>query len=394
MDRLTRIAQQTAARELSRRALESLFEHSTCAAEALDACSDSFLRDLGNLLMISPPMLDAIRSHPEHLSWLRERVQPFLEEPDDSRLLRNAFNYQQQWESINAEALESVDMLERLRAFKRREYLLIAFLDVSGLLSFEKTVSGLSELAEWIIQMGLRFCYQKLAEEESARWEPPLLEEGFAVIALGKLGGSELNYSSDVDLIFCRRNSETDKELNFFTKLGERLAQSLSRVGPEGFLYRVDMRLRPHGATGPLAPTIDSLVNYYESWGEPWERQALIKARFIAGSETVGKRFQDFVAAFTFARQWDESALEDIKRIKHRAEKEHAVEHKVHLKQGSGGIRDIEFYVQFSQLTIGWKYPEVRKGNTLDAIEALAKMKVLLEGKKTHSRSPMFFCAR
>jgi glutamate-ammonia-ligase adenylyltransferase len=372
MNRIAKIARKTFAPELVARALENLFEPSVRPPEGLDAFSDSFLFNLGQLLALSPPMADTLRLHPQHLTWLKAVVR------QPKRLA-----YQQQWEIFGAGTEPGGDVFERLRVFKQREYLLLSFLDTAGLISFGDTVRRLSELAEWVIGTALGLCWNDLAEQEAARWRPALPEEGFAVIAMGKLGGRELNYSSDVDLIFCRRNPEGGRELDFFTKLGERLIRALSRIGPEGFLYRVDMRLRPHGATGLLVPSVDSLVNYYESWGEPWERQALIKARAIAGCAEVGRRFEDFIASFTYARQLDEAALEDIKRVKHRAEREFAVEPKIHLKQGPGGIRDIEFYAQFSQLTIGWKYPEVRTGNTLEAIEALAKTKVLLEGEES-----------
>jgi glutamate-ammonia-ligase adenylyltransferase len=374
MNRIVEIARKSFAPEPVRQALESVSE---CADADLDACSDSFLSDLGKLLVLSPPMLDTVRSHPEYLGWLKDRVS------EEGEKQTGKFLFRERWESWNAGKKAQPDIFNDLRVFKRREYLLLSFLDVAGRLSYEDAVSRLSELADWIIQTALRYSWEKLAEEESARPGAFLPENGFAIVAMGKLGGMELNYSSDVDLIFCRRKPENAREQDFFSKLGERLVRALSRIGPESFLYRVDMRLRPHGATGPLVPTIDSLVSYYESWGEPWERQALIKARFIAGTPGVGKRFQDFVASFTFSRQLEESALEDIKRIKHRAEKEFSVEPKIHLKQGPGGIRDIEFYIQFSQLTIGWKYPEVREANTLKAIEALARMKVLLEGEES-----------
>ncbi len=377
MDRIGQIARQSFDPELVGRALEGLFEPSACAPVELDACSDSFLCNLGILLAVSPPMLDTLRSHPEHLSWLRAQVERHEEERG------GPFSYPERWETWSAGTGESPDPFENLRVFKRREYLLLAFLDVTGLLAFKDTVGRLSDLADCVINAGLRFSIEKLIHEESSRWRLALPENGFAVIAMGKLGGRELNYSSDVDLIFCRRNPADLKEQDFFTKLGERLIRALTKVSAEGFLYRVDMRLRPHGSTGPLVPTIDSLVNYYESWSEPWERQALIKARYVGGVDEIGKRFQSFTAAFTFSRQLDESALEDLKRVKHRSEREYAVEPKIHLKQGPGGIRDIEFYVQFSQLTIGWRYPEVRTQNTLEAIEALAGMKVLLDGEES-----------
>ncbi len=374
MHRIVEIARKSLAPEPVRQALEGVSE---CVPSRLDDYPDSFLLDLGQLLIVSPPMLDTVRAHPEYLSWLRDRSS------DEGEMRSGPAAFRQRCEAWNDAIEGQSDFFDSLRVFKRREYLLLSFMDVASRLSFQDIVHRLSELADWVIQTALQHTWKKLAEEESARPASFIPESGFAVIAMGKLGGMELNYSSDVDLIFCRRNPENAREQDFFLKLGERLVGVLSKIGPEGFLYRIDMRLRPHGATGPLAPTIDSLVSYYESWGEPWERQALIKARFIAGSPEVGRRIQDFVAAFTFSRQLDESALEDVKRIKHRAEKEFSVEPKIHLKQGPGGIRDIEFYVQFSQLTIGWKYPEVCESNTLKAIEALARTKVLLEGEES-----------
>lgn len=377
MNRIAVIASKSFSPELVQRAFESLIESSEHTLEDFSARSDSFLSDLGKLLVISPPMLDTVRAHPEYLHWLETQVQ----QKDGKTNLY--FPYQDRWNAWNTGSETNADPFELLRAFKRREYLLLSFLDISGRMSFGDIVLNLSELADWVINKVLRLSWLALSDELSDRQGETFPENGFAVIAMGKLGGRELNYSSDIDLIFCRRNPESGKEMDFFSKLGGRLIRALSKVSPEGFLYRVDMRLRPHGGTGPLVPTIDSLINYYESWAEPWERQALIKARSVAGSEAIRKRFQAFISSFTLSRQLDESALEDIKRIKHRAEREFNVEPKIHLKQGPGGIRDVEFYVQFSQLTIGWKYPEVRSENTLQAIEALARMKVLLDGEES-----------
>ncbi|MBN2243628.1 MAG: hypothetical protein JW793_13160 [Acidobacteria bacterium] len=378
MDRITRIARETFAPDRARFAFESLLE--CLDAGDVEICSDSFLRNLGSLLIVSPPMLDTLRLHPEYLQWLNGRVRRFSPDPEAPPPAEEKSCYDEQWKAWNTGT--EADVFKRLRAFKRREYLLLSFLDVSGMLSFRETVRRLSLLAQWVVQTALDCCRQKLVEEESAR-SGSIAEEGFAVIAMGKLGGMELNYSSDIDLVFCRRNPVSDKEVHFFSRLGERLVRTLSKVGREGFLYRTDMRLRPHGSNGPLVPTIDSLMNYYESWSEPWERQALIKARFIAGCGEVGNRFRNFVQAFTLSRQLEEAALEDVKRVKHIAEREYAVDSGIHLKQGPGGIRDIEFYVQFSQLTIGWRHPEVRLQNTLDTIEALARMKVLLQGEES-----------
>lgn len=379
MDRIAQIADRTFARDQVLFAFESLLENIN--AGDVEKCSDSFLRDLGSLLVLSPPMLDTLRLHPEYLAWLNGQVDGFSPNTAASSVSDENFRYDEQWKTWNTGAKE--DVFERLRAFKRREYLLISYLDISGMCPFRETAHSLSVLADWVVRTVLDSCRETLDEEESVRSATPVPEGGFAVIAMGKLGGMELNYSSDIDLIFCRRNPVSEKEMNFFSKLGERIVRTLSKVGQEGFLYRTDMRLRPHGSTGPLVPTIESLVNYYESWSEPWERQALIKARFIAGCDEVGNRFRNFRQAFSLSRQLEEAVLEDVKRVKHIAENQYAVDSGIHLKQGPGGIRDIEFYVQFSQLTIGWRYPEVRLQNTLDAIEALGQMKVLLEGEES-----------
>lgn len=380
MNRIETIAKRSFAPEPFRSAFEHLLE--SPGASDLDSCSDEFLLNLGTLLLLSPPMQDTLRLHPEYLEWLSRRARQTIQKTDPLLLEDAESYYSRRWQDWNSEGEPAADSFEMLRAFKRREYLLISYLDVAGILSFEEVVKTLSALADWIVRTALDQCRKTLEEEETARSDEAIPAGGFGIIAMGKLGGRELNYSSDIDLIFCRRNPVSEREVHFFSKLGERLVRALSRAGQEGFLFRVDMRLRPHGSNGPLVPTMDSLVNYYESWGMPWERQALIKARYIAGCEEIGQRFRDFVRDFAFSRQLMESALEDVKRVKHRSEKEYAIDSGIHLKQGPGGIRDIEFYVQFSQLTIGWKFPEVRLSNTLEAIEALARMKVFFEGEE------------
>jgi glutamate-ammonia-ligase adenylyltransferase len=330
-----------------------------------------FLNELQNLECVSPVMRDALRRHPEWVEWLKQRI----DQPGPAADVADS------WNRHERSARTGADMLAAFRNFKQRALIEIAFRDVAGLASFEQTIDQLSRLADIGVAVALEASWCELAALRPAEIRA---HEGFAVIALGKLGGRELNYSSDVDLIFCRRTSDNDQEMRFFTRLGERLVQMLGRPEEEGFLYRVDMRLRPLGETGTLVPTIDSLENYYESWGEAWERQALIKARPICGDEALGCRFQAFAAKFTFARQMDDSSLEEIKRVKHRAEKEYARSpERIHIKQGPGGIRDIEFYVQYLQLIAGSRHPEVRVQSTLSAIRALASAKALLEGEES-----------
>jgi glutamate-ammonia-ligase adenylyltransferase len=377
-DRLDQVAAATFAPRIGLRVLTAVAEARDPSETELNAFGGDFLRSLAEILILSPPMLDSLRSHPEWLVWLQRRVEG--KSPD----FCNGEGYDPVWEGYQRESEGPQDKVEQLRAFKRRECLEIAFLDVSGRASFQATVRRLSALADCVIEQTLRHCWSLLRDDAVAGRKslPPL--SGFAVIAMGKLGGNELNYSSDIDLIFCRRDSDEPDDYRFYTRLGERLVQALGRPGAEGFLYRVDMRLRPHGTNGPLVPTLASLVNYYESWGEAWERQALIKARFVGGAPELGRRFMAFAGKYTFARQMDDSALEEIKRVKHRAEREYVLDgNRIHLKQGPGGIRDIEFYVQYLQLIAGWRHPGARSASTLDALAELGRAHVLLEGEES-----------
>lgn len=363
--------------ETKDRVLEQLAQSSPDAEAVLRNCDPTLVTQLADLCIISPPMLSSLCAHPGWVLWLIGQSRRLYHPASDADL---GVRWREQTDPV---APGAPGFLDHLRAFKRREYLLIALADTAGYWSFETTVQSLSRLADFVIILSVGHCREVLEAEMSVAGRPES-RRGFAVFALGKLGGRELNYSSDVDLMFCRDSSDAPEDLRFYTKLGERLVQALSHAGPDGFLYRVDMRLRPHGDSGPLVPTIDSMVNYYESWGESWERQALIKARHVAGDENLGRRFTEFVGSYAFARQMDDWALEELKRVKHRSEKEYSSGGRVNLKHGPGGIRDIEFYTQYHQLIAGSRFAGARSGCTLDALHGLADARVLLEGEESH----------
>ena len=176
-------------------AIVGLAECSPLIESELERCPQDFIDALGELLIVSPPMLDALRSHPDWLGWLRTRVEAGAAS-----------------EGSRPEPLD----LDALRALKRREYLEIAFLDIAGLAGFEHVVKRLSGLADWVIGAALRLCWQAVAQDARAQGGPPASGTGFAVFAMGKLGGGELNYSSDVDLVFCRRDSDFSSSLSRF----------------------------------------------------------------------------------------------------------------------------------------------------------------------------------
>jgi glutamate-ammonia-ligase adenylyltransferase len=197
----------------------------------------------------------------------------------------------------------------------------------------------------------------------------------FAVVGLGKLGGEELNYSSDIDLLFVYGEEGECEEGGsyhaFFNKLGERVVQNLSRSTAEGHLYRVDMRLRPESGAGPLARSLGSYLFYYESRGELWERQMLLKARPVGGDLRLGEDFLRGLEPFVFPRTLFHNPAESVARVKARIETTMAEDDNIKLRRG--GIRDIEFLVQTLQLVHGGRMPQVRTGNTLTALRELAR---------------------
>jgi glutamate-ammonia-ligase adenylyltransferase len=227
-----------------------------------------------------------------------------------------------------------------------------------------------------------------------------------AVIGLGKLGGSELNYSSDIDLMFVYQDTEDEavgtperkggreperkgsresapdgSVHEYANRLAERTVQLLSESSPEGHFYRVDVRLRPESGAGPVALPLARFLTYYESRGELWERQMLIKGRCIAGDRPLGERFFRQLESFVYPRTFFSNPFESIVRLKSRIEA--AANDPWNIKTMRGGIRDIEFSVQALQLLNGGKNPRVRKGGTLDAIEALSEASLLTAEEST-----------
>lgn len=268
--------------------------------------------------------------------------------------------------------------LDAMRRLYRREVLRIGTRDVLGLADLKVTTEELSDLADLLIDEACHLGVQQLTEKFGAPPPTP-----FAVIGLGKLGGRELNYSSDIDIIFAygEEGESTDPQGNafiwheYFNRLAEKVVQNLSSSSGEGHLYRVDTRLRPESGAGPLARSLSSYLFYYESRGELWERQMLIKARSVGGDREFGRTFIESLWPFVYPRTFFLHPAEAVARIKGRIEEELADDENIKLRPG--GIRDIEFVAQTLQLLHGGKLAEVRDGNTLDALERLSRSGVL-----------------
>ena len=283
----------------------------------------------------------------------------------------------------------SHDISTALRRFRNREYPRIALADFLGVADLPAVTRALSLLADTLLDQAIR-SVRALLEERHGRptWRDDrgiLAEAGFTVLALGKLGGEELNYSSDIDLLYLyERDGETtgvgasgrdaipNKE--FFSRLAAGATALIAGRGPEGQVFRIDLGLRPGGKDGDLVVSLGSAVAYYRTWAEPWERQALIKARPAAGSLELGKRLLDQVRPLVFAERADPYLPLEIAAMKDRidAQLAHAGRAESDIKLGRGGIRELEFAVQALQLLHGGTDPWLQQGNTLLALHRLA----------------------
>ncbi len=255
------------------------------------------------------------------------------------------------------------DLKQSLRMFHQWEILRIAACDSFGLMDIKTVTLQLSLLADAVVQTAL---------ENLFRLEG-IHAGDFAVIAFGKLGGLELNYSSDIDLVFiCQGDAER------FASVGQKLIQVLSDFTSSGFLYRVDMRLRPWGNSGPLVTTSESYAEYFQTQAQLWERQALLKARTIAGQFHFGDELLDRLKHSAFDVDPEEVRL-SIQAMKDQIEKQSGRnrQHGGSVKGRPGGIRDIEFLVQYLQFIHGDKTPSIRRVGTLDGLIYLSEANLI-----------------
>jgi glutamate-ammonia-ligase adenylyltransferase len=213
----------------------------------------------------------------------------------------------------------------------------------------------------------------------------------FAVVAMGRFGGSELSYASDLDLLFVYEG-HTPEDFAAAERLAEALVRFLAGVTPSTRIYPVDIGLRPEGKDGPLARSLDGYATYYERWAQVWERQALIRARFVAGDAGVGRRFLDLVEPHVWKGRLDENDVREIRRIKARVERERIPagdDPQFHLKLGRGSLSDIEFTAQLLQLQ-----HDVRASGTMEALEKLEEAGALDPEDRAVLAEAYRFCER
>lgn len=278
------------------------------------------------------------------------------------------------------------DFLHQLRLFRRQEMVVIAWRDFLQLWSLEESLKHLSELAEAMIVEAYQWQYAVCCEE----WGTPCNAEGEAqpmlIIGMGKLGGGELNFSSDIDLIFTYpENGETQGKrrcldnAQFFTRLGQRVIKALDQATFDGFCYRVDMRLRPFGESGPLVMSFSALEDYYQEQGRDWERYAMVKAR-VMGCEMYPQyqELRQMLRPFVFRRYIDFSAIQSLRRMKSMISSEVRRRGLTNnIKLGAGGIREIEFIVQVFQLIRGGREPSLQGRGLLQTLQAIEELALL-----------------
>lgn len=310
------------------------------------------LEVLIGLLASSPYLTQCLVRNPEYLYWLIEGRR--LERICDVSYFRK------EAEEMIRPFPDAEQALDALRRLNRRELLRIGSQDLLGRSNLEATVRQLSDLADVLLQKTF---------EVLARGSLPNLE-GFAVLALGKLGGRELNFSSDIDLLFIfARDEESDLVLRF----ARDYTRALGAFTSDGHLYRVDLRLRPMGRSGEIAYSEKACRQYYQTWADTTDRLALIKCRYSAGDSTLGNRFVNSIQDFVFKKYLDQAAVEEIRWIKKKTDEalRRSRETHTHVKLGLGGIREIEFFAQSFQILYGGIHPEVRTPNTLTALQRL-----------------------
>jgi [glutamine synthetase] adenylyltransferase / [glutamine synthetase]-adenylyl-L-tyrosine phosphorylase len=357
------------------------------AALGLLDTSPSMASVLSTLFGGSQYLTDMVLQEPGIVDWFTESQRLFVHRPKEE-MARDLLDWLEQGTSME-------DRYRILRRFKKREMVRIGLRDLMRHADLVETTEDLSNLADVCLMGAHNTCYRHLA----AQYGEPLgqHEAGagqaqpseFAIVALGKHGGQELNFSSDIDLMFlytCDGDTSglTDASGNgshhitnyeFFTRLARLLLKAIHDISADGNVYRVDLRLRPDGRSGPLVNSLSNLEVYYESWGKTWERQMLLKARVVAGSEGLGREFLQMMRPFIFRKYLDAAALQEIKQIKEQIDRslEQQRSRGINIKLAWGGIREIEFVAQCFQLVFGGQDTWLQERHTLRALHRISE---------------------
>jgi len=350
--------------------------------------NEGLLSDILTVSAFSPFLAATVLQNPDYVAWLnRQRISSKVRGKDE--ILESLARF-----ALTNSQLETNILLAR---FRRRELLRIYLRDIRGLGTIAEITEEISNLADAILEYALRIARQELDNRYGAPLETDekarAKQAEFCVVALGKLGSKELNYASDIDLLFLysndgatsgqgTRGAVTNRE--YFIKLAEFVTKLVGGQSGEGAAYRVDLRLRPHGRVGTLAISLNEAINYYKTSAHSWERQVLIRSRPSAGDAKVFHNFFENVKSFVFSPdETVENALENVRLSKEKINFEKTSEKNFNVKLGKGGIREIEFIAQALQLAYAGKDEWLRAAHTLISLSRLADRKLLAETELT-----------
>ena len=359
--------------------------------EALPASSLS--EQARQVLTFSDFVQESVTAHPDWLAEL-EASPPQADE----------WQHYAQWlQDALVDISDEPALMRVLRQFRRRVMVRIAWAQALMLVSEESTLQQLSHLAETLIVAARDWLYDACCRE----WGTPCSEEGtpqpLMILGMGKLGGGELNFSSDIDLIFAwpekgatRGGRRELDNAQFFTRLGQRLIKALDQPTQDGFVYRVDMRLRPFGDSGPLVLSYAALEDYYQEQGRDWERYAMVKARIMGDTgDAYANELRAMLRPFVFRRYIDFSVIQSLRNMKGMIAREVRRRGlKDNIKLGAGGIREIEFIVQVFQLIRGGREPSLQSRSLLPTLAAIAQLNLLPEGDDRILREAYLFLRR
>ncbi|QGU12290.1 bifunctional [glutamate--ammonia ligase]-adenylyl-L-tyrosine phosphorylase/[glutamate--ammonia-ligase] adenylyltransferase [Leclercia sp. J807] len=359
--------------------------------EALPASSLS--EQARQVLAFSDFVQESVTAHPDWLTGLEAAPPQADEWQHYAQWLRDAL----------ADVSDEAALMRELRHFRRRVMVRIAWAQALMLVSEESTLQQLSHLAETLIVAARDWLYDACCRE----WGTPCSEDGtpqpLLILGMGKLGGGELNFSSDIDLIFAwpekgatRGGRRELDNAQFFTRLGQRLIKALDQPTQDGFVYRVDMRLRPFGDSGPLVLSFAALEDYYQEQGRDWERYAMVKARIMGDNDgAYASELRAMLRPFVFRRYIDFSVIQSLRNMKGMIAREVRRRGlKDNIKLGAGGIREIEFIVQVFQLIRGGREPSLQSRSLLPTLAAIAQLNLLPEGDAHILREAYLFLRR
>jgi [glutamine synthetase] adenylyltransferase / [glutamine synthetase]-adenylyl-L-tyrosine phosphorylase len=357
--------------------------------------SPSLFQALIFLFSGSQILTDVLLREPSYIDWLNR--------PETLENLKSKDMLMRDFYEMAGEEFQSKNIFSVLRKFKKKEYVRIGLRDLLGKSEFKETVKDISNLADVCLQAAYEHADRELRKKYGTPFyqdeDENLKESEFAILGMGKLGGRELNYSSDIDLIYIYTSSQgetrpTDasdsstqsiSNHEYFSKLALEISKSINEITSEGNVFRVDLDLRPEGKSGEIVNSLVSCEVYYESWGRTWERQALIKSRVSAGSEKLGRQFYEMIEPFIYRRSLDFEAIEEIKSMKQKINKSLKGKYsKGNIKLGFGGIREVEFFIQAYQLLLGGRDKSLRVRDSLGALKTLCDKNILT--KEDHDR--------